>query len=260
MYVVRRKPNLIMKSRANRKARSLAMMAVLVFAGSFNAHAVSSITSNFNGTNITDTSFIWFNSHITSMTGASGPVTLYFRNQKISLTSPETNIAYELSVPDAEIRIDASTIAASTAFTGGSWITTVVNVSDDPFFSGYVWDVPDGENPKASNPVTWSGDFYASVSGITIQWQWAAAVYSSLSLDNSSLGVTPIDGAGASQSGTPLNFTAFVIGGARGGGGSNYTGSNSGTATVSNLQVVPETSSACLAMFASLLCLARRRR
>jgi hypothetical protein len=37
------------------------------------------------------------------------------------------------------------------------------------------------------------------------------------------------------QAGTPENFKQFVIGGARGGGGSNYTGSYSGTAAVNCL-------------------------
>jgi hypothetical protein len=63
---------------------------VFVFLSNSKAHSASSITSNFDGTAIADTSFIWFNSHITSMSGASGPVTLYFKNQKISLTSPAT--------------------------------------------------------------------------------------------------------------------------------------------------------------------------
>ncbi len=53
--------------------------------------------------------------------------------------------------------------------------------------------------------------------------------------DYNSLGVKPVDDNKASQNknsdhaGTPENFKSFVIGGARGGGGSNFTGSYSGT-------------------------------
>jgi hypothetical protein len=49
------------------------------------------------------------------------------------------------------------------------------------------------------------------------------------------LGVKPVDDNNASDylnshhAGTPENFTPYVVGGARGGGGSNYTGSYSGT-------------------------------
>ena len=62
--------------------------------------------------------------------------------------------------------------------------------------SGLTWDVPTGENPKASNPVTWTGEFFANQTGISIGWQWAAAVYTSFSTNYNSLGVTAIDGAG----------------------------------------------------------------
>lgn len=224
------------------------------------AQSASSIESNFNGTTIADSSFVWFNSHISGVSGVSGAVTVYFRNQQVTLTSPQTNIPYTLAVPDGEVRIDPLTVTAATGFFGDTWITTVPDGSDNPFLSGYVWDVPMGEDPKASNPVTWSGDFYASESGISIQWQWSAAVYTSLSADLNSLGVTPIDGAGASQSGTPLNFTSFLTGGARGGGGSNFTGSNSGTASVANLSLIPEPSSLSLALIGTSACVLWRKR
>jgi hypothetical protein len=50
--------------------------------------------------------------------------------------------------------------------------------------------------------------------------------------------VKPIDGdkqnpcANSDHAGTPERFLEFVIGGAMGGGGSNFTGSYSGTKTV----------------------------
>jgi len=71
-----------------------------------------------------------------------------------------------------------------------------------------------------------------------------AAVYDKLSTNYSSLGVKPVDDNKASQyqnsdhAGTPENFKSnamngvTVIGGATGGGGSNYTGGYSGTVTV----------------------------
>jgi len=59
--------------------------------------------------------------------------------------------------------------------------------------------------------------------------------YTSFDTDYNALGVKPVDDNKASQyqnsdhAGTPENFKMFVIGGATGGGGSNYTGSYSAT-------------------------------
>jgi hypothetical protein len=68
-----------------------------------------------------------------------------------------------------------------------------------------------------------------------MNWQWAAAVYQSLGTNYNTLGIKPTDAPGGSlylnsdHGGTPEAYKGFVAGGARGGGGSNYTGSYSGT-------------------------------
>jgi hypothetical protein len=65
-----------------------------------------------------------------------------------------------------------------------------------------------------------------------VQWKWAAAVYSQFPTDLGAIGVKPIDGGtNSDHAGTPENVKRFVTGGARGGGGSNFTGSYSGTAS-----------------------------
>jgi hypothetical protein len=77
--------------------------------------------------------------------------------------------------------------------------------------------------------------FTTDTPGVTVQWQWAAAVYPNFSTGYNTLGVKPVDDNKASQyqnsdhAGTPETFKSFVTGGARGGGGSNYTGSYSAT-------------------------------
>jgi len=83
------------------------------------------------------------------------------------------------------------------------------------------------------------------VPGVSVKWKWGAAVYSTFSADYNALavkathqnacGITNGDHAGTPEgtdtsSGEP--FKKFVIGGARGGGGSNFTGSWSGTTAV----------------------------
>ena len=95
----------------------------------------------------------------------------------------------------------------------------------DPWLSGLAFTVPAGGLPGGINPVVWSGSYSSDTAGLTVQWQWGAAVYTDFSSDYNDLGVQVIDGS--RQSGTPNNYTEYVIGGARGGGGSNYTGSNS---------------------------------
>ena len=62
--------------------------------------------------------------------------------------------------------------------------------------------------------------------------------YAHFSADYNALGVKPVDDnkknpyLNADHAGTPENFKPFVIGGATGGGGTNYTGGLSGTASV----------------------------
>jgi hypothetical protein len=76
------------------------------------------------------------------------------------------------------------------------------------------------------------------VSAVSLSWQWSAAVYTTFSANNNALGVASVDGGGF-QLGAPTNFSNFVTGGARGGGGSNSTGSNSGAGSVSNITTLP---------------------
>lgn len=86
---------------------------------------------------------------------------------------------------------------------------------------------------------TWSGTVTTPVSGVSINWQWAAAVYPASSgfpttpAGYNLIGVSPLDGfVGSDHAGTPENYKTHVIGGATDGGGSNYTGSLSGTQTL----------------------------
>jgi hypothetical protein len=92
--------------------------------------------------------------------------------------------------------------------------------------------------PGGINPVSWTGNFSSDSSGVTLSWAWAAAVYSDFTTDYNALGVKPVDSSSASSyqnsdhAGAPENYKSFVTGGARGGGGSNYTGGLSSTVVV----------------------------
>jgi hypothetical protein len=92
---------------------------------------------------------------------------------------------------------------------------------------------------------TWSGTFQADTPGLTVNWQWGAAVYTQLDSNYNALGVKPIDGNQLSayqnmdRAGTPESFKAQVTAGARGSGGTNYTGTPSSTAQVTPDYVPP---------------------
>ncbi|HEY2848214.1 MAG TPA: PEP-CTERM sorting domain-containing protein, partial [Pyrinomonadaceae bacterium] len=74
------------------------------------------------------------------------------------------------------------------------------------------------------NPVTFTATFSSNNPGVSGSFRWGAALYTQMSTDLNALGVLPTE-MGDRHVGTPVNFEHFVIGGARGGGGSNFTGS-----------------------------------
>jgi hypothetical protein len=139
-------------------------------------------------------------------------------------------VTFDRNATTATTRFDTSTAA---------WLTTVPStIGGNTFLSALAVQVPSGGLPGGINPVTWSGTFRSTSSKMSITWQWATAVYTAFSTDFSSLGIKPVDDNKLSQyqnadhAGTPENWKSFVTGGARGGGGSNYTGGLSGTASV----------------------------
>ena len=197
----------------------------------------SAITSNFNGTNIAAGNTIWFNSVLKVSGLGSQPVTIMVVDATIQFTA--NGVPYNLSVPNTQITFDPNATTATAAFINSMWVvTTPPNTSGNDFLSGLAFTVPSGGLPGGISPVTWSGYFRTDTPGITLQWQWAAAVYSSFSSDYTTLGVKAVDDnhlppyQNSDHAGTPESFTQYVIGGARGGGGSNFTGSYSGTDSV----------------------------
>ena len=198
----------------------------------------TSIQSNFNGTAIRAGDFIWFSSVLKVQGLPSGQsATVVFQNQSITFTA--NSQSYHLSVPDGQVQFSAGATSATTSY-AGSWLTIVPsNASGNAFLVGFALQVPAGGLPGGINPVTWSGELVSSASvPLTVQWQWAAAVYTSFTQNYNQLGVKASDDnhfppyQNSDHAGTPENYKSYVTGGARGGGGSNYTGSLSGTASV----------------------------
>jgi hypothetical protein len=200
-----------------------------------NAACSSSIVSNFNGTAITAGSNIWFNSVMKVSGLGSAPTTIYLDNATIQFSAGGTN--YNLSVPPASITFSPTATAATTTFDGTRWVTVVPSgLGGNTFLTGLSFPVP-VNLPGGINPVTWTGRLTTDTPGVSVNWQWAAAVYNCFSTSYSALGVKPVDSNSASiyknsdHAGTPENFKSCLISGARGGGGSNFTGGYSGTAS-----------------------------
>ncbi len=90
--------------------------------------------------------------------------------------------------------------------------------------------------PGYSGPITWSATFSASRPGVTVQWAWSAAVYSQFGV-NGRLNVKMLDApdpqtANNDYAGTPELYKQYLIPGAMGNGGTQYTGGRSQTASV----------------------------
>ena len=193
--------------------------------------------SNFNGTPIQPGNFIWFNANLTASGIPSTGATISFTST-ITFT---TDQPYIVNVPNAQITFDPNATCASTSFDTASntWMTTVpLASSDEIFLAGVALPVPVGFS-RVNGPVTWQGSFTSNTAGISVAWKWGAAVYSAFNItDYNMLKVKPTHTQAcgyqnSDHAGTPEAFKAFVVGGARGGGGSNWTGSWSGTTGVS---------------------------
>lgn len=206
--------------------------------------AVSSITANFNGTAIPSGDALWFSS-VAKVSGlGSAPATIFVRQASISFTANGTS--FLVAVPDANLTFDPNATMATTTFNTSMnlWQTVVPSsgLAGNVFLDGAELMLPNGL-PGGIKNVTWSAAFSGDTPGISLNWQWAAAAYTSLGVSGgcnggqnlNELEVKPVDDNKASEfknsdhAGTPEDYKQFVTGGATGGGGSNFTGSYSGT-------------------------------
>jgi hypothetical protein len=201
------------------------------------SNGVSAISSNFNGTAFSPGDWIWFTSVLKVHGLGSQAVTIGFMG---SIQFSVNGTLYVIPAPSALVTFSPSVTLATTVLSSGMWITTVPlsGLAGNVFLDGVAAQAPTPAGlPGGIQPVTWQGAFFSMTPGLNVQWQWAAAVYmnSSFGANYNLLGVKPVDDNKASvyqnsdHAGTPENFEQYVVGGATGGGGSNFTGSYSGT-------------------------------
>jgi hypothetical protein len=211
---------------------------------------VSTITSAFNGIAVDPGSTVWFNC-AARVIGLQSTTTLHVTDATVSFTA--NGSPYTVDLPDTTVTFSSLVVKASTSYSAaGGWsVTAPLNMSNDNvFFGGAGLPVPGGL-PGMIQGVTWTGNFTADATGLTVNWKWAAAAYSSFGSDPASLGIKSVDGplldavyANADKAGTPEAFKQFLVGGARGGGGANYTGAFGMTTSVVPGQTPPPPSGA----------------
>jgi hypothetical protein len=194
----------------------------------------SVISSNFNSTAIGAGNTLWFSSVFKVNGLGSSPVTLHFSNGTITVNG------VSFATPNADVTLSPAVTTATTTFdaAANAWETTLpTHFSGNGFLDGFALPVPSGL-PGGIKNVTWQGQFSSDTTGLSVNWQWAASVYTTFGNDYNALNVKPVDDNHASayqnsdHAGTPEAFRPYVIGGATGGGGSNFTGSYSATAAV----------------------------
>jgi hypothetical protein len=232
-----------------RRPATLAAIVALCAAGSLYSSTFSgprcmaqtAIASNFNGTPINGGNFIWFNANLTAKGIPATGAKVFFRNSTIQFVADQ---GYNLAVPNAQITFDPSATCVTTSYdpvTNTFFTTVPVSGSDEIFLTGRAFAVPASianVGGRVNGSVIWQGTLGSDNEGISVSWKWGAAVYTTFSSDYNALQIVPAHGnscspSGGNHAGTPHAFTQFVVGGARGGGGSNFTGSWSGTETVS---------------------------
>ena len=111
-----------------------------------------------------------------------------FTNQTIIIPGFGT-----VTVPDSTVTFDPAAVSASTTF-AGTWSTTVPSsIKGNTFFSGDSVQIPAGL-PGSVKP-TWNGTITVDRLGVSVNWQWAAAVYpmAHFSANNGALGVKSVD-------------------------------------------------------------------
>lgn len=220
-------------------------MACLILGSTAKATSISVISSNFNGTAVSSGSYIWFTA-VGKLSGSapSTPFTVDLTNSQITFTSTDASATpIVVNAPNAVITFGPSGTLASTSFGSGAWNTTAAyNASGNVFLDAAAFQIPTGISIKGANPVTWTASFSTNASSpFTMNWAWAAAAYSSSctamgsTSTYGSLNVQPVDtsiNAGTPKACGPSITPNYLEPGARGGGGSNWTGSLSGTLAV----------------------------
>ena len=194
------------------------------------------ILADFNSKKISAGRTIWFTGVIKLRNDISGPVTFAFSDLVLSFSA--NGVQYSRKGPAGKVIVSPEAKSASTVFNqaANTWVTTVPsNYRDEIFITGIAFPVT-ANLPGGIRKVKLVGNFQTNDPTMTdsVDWKWAAAVYKNFPSDYAGINVKPVDGTSpnpypnSDKAGTPENYKTSIIAGARGGGGSNYTGGYTG--------------------------------
>jgi hypothetical protein len=185
----------------------------------------SRIVAAFNANDIAANNYIWFSAVVKVNYSGSYPVELTFTDQNIASSR------FNVNPTKGRLVIDNTYTQTTTTYAGGEWLTTSPpSANGNYFISGYSYKAPTTILRNLSS-ITWKGVWTANKPGITtVDWKWSAAVYTNFNSDCSLLGVKPVDDANGSiyanthPAGSPENYIAYVVPGARGLANGDYVG------------------------------------
>lgn len=183
----------------------------------------SIIGSDFNKTPIATGNTIWFNANLKVSGKVNANTIIKIDNGSVSFSG------INIPLPSSIITFSSSPAAPVYDAINNVWrITASISNKEDIFFTGIPYVSPG--LPGNIKPVNFKSVFTTNQAGIKLQWQWSAAVFNtSMSYDD--LNVTGID-VDDYKAGAPVGYKEHIIGGARGNGGDNFTGSWSKGVTV----------------------------
>lgn len=163
---------------------------------------------------------IWFSATLRAR-GVHAGTYLQFQGGYIQFAA--NGNTYILHVPNALITFSPSVRCASTSYHAltDTWETTVPwNESGEIFLSALAFPVPASGFSGSIGAAKWSESFASNTPGVTVQWQWSAAVFRRFSAGYNSLGVKATQQSACpypndDHAGTPEEFAGAAIGGAR---------------------------------------------
>jgi len=188
--------------------------------------AIAGAPVSWNRFSASSSDVVWVNAHIGTPSGV--PTNAVTTVEFTGVTLKVNGTSY--SLPNGTLRFDPSAPAVpSTTFNSTTGWTTTVNphdLSDEIFFDGQA--VPVNSNLVGGGQATLSFTTQSSDNNLDFKWQWSAAVYTYWP-GNNAAEILPYHHS--DHAGTPENpqVKQSLIQGPRGGGGSNFTGSWSGT-------------------------------
>jgi len=216
-----------------------------IIANTVNSSGNTAIHGDLSLASIASGDTLWFSSSGLKVQGlpTNQTVKLYVTNASISFTA--NGSAYNnLPVPNAVITFSPTATSASTTWDAANnrWSTLVptssvnTNSTIHTFFDGVAFPVPTTFSNGIQN-VSFQAAYSTTSTGLSFNWQWGAAVYSSFG-DNSTLAVNPLDGT--DPAGTPESYKSSLQFGDLGPGYVGmYQGSTSVVPTIAPASIAP---------------------